>query len=129
MARVSGVIPALLSAALLVGCGPETLTLNMSELNNSGESGRAVITDDGKVLKVVITLSKGSDTGEQPVHIHEGDCPGLGAIYKPLTSLKDGTSTTEFADLRLSALKAGTYAINAHNSVNSTTYVSCGVIK
>ncbi len=120
---------AALSLLVGVGCGPETLTVNMTALNNSGENGKAVLTDDGKTLKVEITLDKGSDTGSQPVHIHDGDCPGLGAIFKPLSVLVDGKSTTELTDLRLSALRAGTYAINAHNSANTTTYVSCGVIK
>jgi hypothetical protein len=130
MIRTAATRCLLLAAGLtLAACGPETLTVTMAALNNSGENGTAVLTDDGKTLKVVISLSKGSDTGQQPVHIHDGDCPGLGAIYKPLSVLVGGASTTELTDLRLSALKAGSYAINAHNSVTTTTYVSCGVIK
>ena len=115
----------------VVGCGGGTVTVPMTQINNSGENGTAVLKDvGGGRTEVTITLTPGTDTGMQAVHIHntsDGTCPGLLDIFQGLNPLIDGGSDTTI-NVKLSDLQGKKYVINAHNSVTFTTYVSCGPI-
>lgn len=84
-------------------------------------------TADGKTT-VTIAL-KGSTAGvAQPAHIHEGACPGVGAVKYPLTNVTDGASTTTL-DVKFADLLTGGYSINVHKSTTeSGVYVSCVTI-
>lgn len=122
------VVLALAGAAMVSAADPVTVTLN--PLNDSGESGTAVLTDlgNGKVrVEVAIT---GAPAGVvQPMHIHKGTCANLDPkpTY-PLTSLTDGKSVTEI-EATLTDLQNGDFAINGHKSAQeASVYVFCGDI-
>src|SRR3989344_5768896 len=69
------------------------VVVNLIELNDSGESGTAVLEEkDGKV---VVTIQAIGGTNEaQPAHIHANDCPGLGPVKHGLKNVVNGTSVT-----------------------------------
>ncbi|HEX8221866.1 MAG TPA: hypothetical protein VF914_21940 [Chloroflexia bacterium] len=107
---------------------PDTVTVNLTEENNSGQNGTATLTAHGDTTMVVVNISGGSST-PQPAHIHPGTCATLDPkpIY-PLTSLVNGTSETT-VPVSLSQLVNGTFAINVHKSgPEASVYVSCGDI-
>jgi hypothetical protein len=111
-----------------VGYGAEPITVQLGPLNNSGESGTAVLTDAGPKTKVVVVI-KGAPAGVgQPLHVHKGTCAQLDA--KPaygLTTLTGGKSETTI-DVPIGDLRKG-YAINGHKSAqDASTYVFCGNI-
>jgi Cu/Zn superoxide dismutase len=105
-------------------------TITLTQENNSGQNGTAVLTDmeDG-TTKVTVDISGGSEVA-QPAHIHEGQCdPTLNPrpAY-PLTSVVNGKSET-IVPVDLHDLTDGTYAINIHKSAaEASVYVSCGNI-
>jgi hypothetical protein len=106
----------------------EPITVQLTPLNNSGESGTAVLTEAGTKTKVVINV-KGAPAGvPQPVHVHKGTCATLDP--KPaygLTTLSGGKSETTI-DVPLPELRKG-FAINGHKSAQeASTYVFCGNI-
>jgi hypothetical protein len=113
---------------LACACGAATVTVPMAAQNNSGETGTATLKDLGNSqTQVVISLTPGVDTGFQLAHIHQGTCGNVGNIQYPLTGV-DGGSSTSTVGAKLSHLQGGKYIINVHNSVNPSTYVSCGAI-
>jgi hypothetical protein len=101
--------------------------VTLDELNNSGMSGEAELTEteDGTHVSLMVEGA----TGGHPVHIHFGTCDNLGEIAAPLTDI-DATGKSETTvDLTLDELTSGEYAINAHESAaNITNYVACGEI-
>lgn len=105
----------------------EVVTVELSEQNDSGESGTAKLTEvDGKVY-VSLSLTGAPADVMQPAHIHVGACPDVGAVKYPLTSPVNGASETvldvTFDQLR-SELPLG---INVHKSdTEAKVYVSCG---
>lgn len=107
---------------------PDTVTVNLTEENNSGQNGTATLTANGDTTMVVVNISGGSST-PQPAHIHPGTCADLDPkpVY-PLTSLVNGTSETT-VPASLSSLVNGEFAINVHKSgPEASVYVSCGDI-
>jgi hypothetical protein len=116
----------------VVGAGvanaAEPITVQLTPLNNSGESGNAVLTDAGPKTKVVVTITGAPAGVGQPLHVHKGTCAQLDA--KPaygLTTLSGGKSET-MIDVPLANLRNG-YAINGHKSAQeASTYVFCGNI-
>lgn len=119
----------LLFAALaltLSACGPQTVSVTMNALNDSGQDGKATLTQEGNNVRVVVNIKTGSDTGEQTGHIHEGNCPGLGAVKHALSNVVNGTSITVVENVTLESISKT--AINIHNSQNPSRYVSCGEI-
>jgi hypothetical protein len=107
-----------------------TVTVKLDPLNNSGQSGTAVLSDLGNdQTKVVITIT-GEPTGaSEPVHIHNGQCgPTLGSVAFPLTNVVNGTSETT-VNKGLDDLSSGQFAINGHkSSAELSVYVFCGNI-
>lgn len=103
------------------------MTVELAELNGSGESGTATLTGtDGGKTRVVLDL-KNPTTGSQPAHIHRGNCAKLDP--KPrygLVNAMDGKSETIVGE-PLSELTGGGLAINVHQSNDDLgTYVACG---
>jgi hypothetical protein len=107
-----------------------TITIDVGELNDSGVSGTATLTDNGDGTTTVDIQVDGA-TGDHPAHIHEGTCDDLdpNPIY-PLTNVDaDGVSSTD-VDVSLEDLLASPHAINVHLSAdNIATYVACGNIE
>ena len=117
----------------LVGAGvagaAEPITVQLGPLNNSGESGNAVLSEDGNKTKVVVTVTGAPAGVGQPLHVHKGTC----AQFDPapsygFTTLADGKSETVI-DVPLSTLQKEQFAINGHKSAaEASTYVFCGNI-
>jgi CHRD domain len=109
---------------------PESITVDLEEENESGQSGTATLTPntDG-TLDVTIELSQVGDT-PQPAHIHEGTCPDVGDVAAALNDVVDGSSTTENVTVSLDDLlrtDSPGYAVNVHKSAaESDVYLACG---
>jgi len=102
----------------------QSVTINLTPQNNSGQTGTAVLTPDGAGTKVVLTLANAP--GPHPAHIHAGSCPTPGAVVFPLTSVTNGTSETTVAASIADIMKAP-HAINIHKSPQEIpAYTSCG---
>ena len=134
-ARWALVLLALLAAATLAGARPvaaavgDTLVITLEELNDSGVSGTATLTDNGDGTTTVAIEVEGA-TGGHPAHIHNGTCDDLdpNPLY-PLTTVdENGTSETD-VPYTLDDLLATPTAINLHESdTNLGTYIACGNI-
>jgi len=105
------------------------ITVNLEAQNNSGETGTATLTPEGRKTKVVIEMSNAPAGVAQPAHIHEGTCANLDKAPKwKLKPVKDGKSTTVVPASLKTILKAKT-AINVHKSLKEIKdYVACGDI-
>ena len=102
----------------------QSVTINLTAQNNSGQTGTAVLTPEGAGTKVVVTLSNAP--GPHPAHIHSGSCPTPGAVVFPLTSVTNGRSETTVAATIADILRAP-HAINVHKSPQEIpVYTSCG---
>ena len=102
----------------------QSVTVNLTAQNNSGQTGTAVLTSEGSGTKVVITLSNAP--GPHPAHIHTGACPTPGAVVFPLTSVTNGRSETTVAASIADILRAP-HAINIHKSPQEIpVYTACG---
>lgn len=125
-----GVIMAVPIIALAAQPAQSPLTIQLGALNNSGETGTAVLTDMGNgQLKVDVTITGEPAGASQPEHIHTGQCgPTLGGVVYPLSPLVDGKSSTTIT-ATLSSLMDGNHALNGHKSTAEiSTYVYCGNI-
>ena len=106
------------------------VTVTMGPGRDASQTGTATLTAQGSQTQVVINIQPGPAGVEQPVHIHQGSCPGVAAVVFPLTNVVDGTSTT-VVDATLDSLMTGGYSINAHQDTSQAglaIYVSCGNI-
>ncbi len=107
----------------------ETLTVTLSAVGTSGESGTATITEVAGKAKVVLALKGAAKDVSQPAHIHMGSCAKPGDVKYSLTSALNGASETTLA-VSLAELKAGVpLMINVHKSVADVAiYSACGDI-
>ncbi len=110
---------------------PQTLTVSLNGLNNSGQSGTATLTEQGDSDRTVVTINmSGEQAGaNEPAHIHIGACPNPGNVVYPLENVRNGQSSTTIP-VSLSALLGRLpLAINVHQSqAQINNYVSCGDI-
>jgi len=106
-----------------------TLTVPISALNGSGETGSAVLTQTADGVQVVVTI-KGAPADAQPMHIHAGTCAKINAAPEwPLTSVTDGKSTSVVKGVTIAQMLKVPYAINIHKSASDLAdYVACGNI-
>jgi hypothetical protein len=105
------------------------LTIDLGAQNNSGETGTATLTPEGRKTKVAIELSNTPAGVAQPAHIHKGTCADLDKAPKwKLEPVKDGKSTT-MVPVSLKTLLKDKTAINVHKSPTEIqAYVACGDI-
>src|SRR5215213_2927598 len=112
-----------------VGAQDNSVTIDLNELNDSGISGTATLTDNGDGTTTVEIQVDGA-TGGHPAHIHEGTCDDLNPNPQyPLASVdENGLSETD-VEVSLDDLLASPYAVNLHESdTNLGVYVACGEI-
>ncbi len=100
-------------------------TFNFAPGRDATQEGTVRLRQTGNQTSVTIAL-KGAAAGvAQPAHIHEGACPGVGAVKYPLANVVDGASTTPL-DVKFADLLTGAYSINVHKSTaESGVYVAC----
>ena len=96
--------------------------------NNSGQSGKVTLTDEGGKTKIVIEVASGPAGLAQPAHVHTGTCAkGLGAVKYPLNPVVNGRSETTITPSLHFLHGLGELGINVHKSESEVgTYVSCG---
>lgn len=120
-------LPVALPLALPADAQGATVTIALTQQNNSGQSGTATLSVDGDQTRVVIDLAN-SPAGPQPAHIHTGTCATLGGVAFNLEFPRDGKSTST-VNTPLRAIQTGGFAINVHKSPQEfSVYVACGDI-
>lgn len=107
----------------------DDVVVPIAELNGSGVSGDASLTDNGDGTTTVDILVDGA-TGGHPAHVHSGTCAALGDVVYPLTDVDASGSSVTIIDAPLADLStAGPYAVNIHLSADEIgSYVACGDI-
>ena len=105
----------------------ETVTLTAVDSTVIDQYGNAVITEKDGNLEVTLNLM-GENGASQPAHIHEGACPGIGAVVYPLENAVNGKSTSVIEDMTLEDLKDQLpLALNVHKSAEEVSvYTACG---
>lgn len=103
------------------------VAVSLNEENDSKQYGTAMLKEEGGKIMVMIDLNGATQGIKQPAHIHLGNCPGVGEVKYPLTSLENGKSetvlNTTFDDLK----KYLPLAINVHKSeTEAKIYTACG---
>jgi hypothetical protein len=109
--------------------GGDTVTVELTEQNGSGESGTAMLSAEGEQTRVVLELSNPT-SDSQPAHIHQGTCANLDpAPAFPLPNVENGSSEAT-VDVTLDELTSSEYAVNVHQSNDEAdVYVACGDIE
>jgi hypothetical protein len=88
-----------------------------------------VLVSAGAKTDVYVSIKPAAAGVAQPNHLHEGACPGVGAVKFPLTNIVDGKSKTTL-DATLDDILKGGYSYNAHESTTAVgKYVACGAVK
>jgi plastocyanin len=117
--------------AVYTSCGniPEnldTITIDLAEDNDSGQTGRALLTPRRENTEVWLFLSEG-EMESSAAHIHSGQCGDtLGGVEYPLTNIENGTSGTLVEGVTVASLLTGGFAVNTHNAQDSSIYTACG---
>lgn len=106
-----------------------SITIALSALSQSGQSGYATLISAAAQTKVAISVTPGAKGVAQPIHIHNKPCgQDIGKVVYPLTSIVDGRSAST-VDASLASLRTGAFAINGHKSAPEiATYIACGEI-
>ena len=93
------------------------LEIELFELNSSGQTGMATLTEMGDITRVVISLNPG-DLATELVHIHSGQCgDGLGGVQYALTSFVGGSGMSiTMVEATLPELQLSGYVINLHQA-------------
>lgn len=120
---------AMASFAATGALAQDDVIVPIDELNGSGVSGDASLTDNGDGTTTVDIMVDGA-TGGHPAHIHSGTCAELGDVVYPLTDVNASGESVTVVDVPLAdLLSGGPYAINIHLSADDIeTYVACGDI-
>jgi hypothetical protein len=120
------------NAGKYVACAniPKGAVLNLDKGRDGDQTpGTAVLLSAGTKTDVFVNIKPAAAGVSQPIHIHDGTCPGVGAVKYPLTNVVDGKSKTT-VDASLDDLLKGTYSVNIHESTaNSGKYVACAGVK
>ena len=110
------------------GPPPGTTEIALGPGRDGSQPGTAFIFAEGNFTLVFLQIAPGPAGVLQPAHLHDGDCPGVGAINAPLASVLDGESFT-ILSMPQSEVLAGNFAINVHQSAEQASiYVACGEV-
>jgi len=128
--RTAALVIALIGPhAMIASAAGSAVRIPLDTMNNSGESGVAILTADGAKTIVELQL-KGGSGDPQPAHFHTGTCDNYGPrpLY-PLRAVVHGASTT-ILDVPIEKLTAGDLVVNVHKSFDDiATIVSCAIAK
>lgn len=103
------------------------MNVTLDEVNNSGQSGNAIVREENGQTHISIILSGELSDIPQPAHIHVGNCPDVGEIVYPLNDVVNGRSETTI-NATFDMLRAQEpLGINLHKSANEINIAtSCG---
>lgn len=105
-----------------------SMTIDLDEVDGSGVSGTATMTETDGETTVSIELDGTPEDGVHPVHIHAGTCDDLGDVVFPLEDVVDGMSEST-VEASIDDIMAADHAINVHLSEDEMdVYVACGNI-
>jgi hypothetical protein len=124
---------ALVAVLTLVACAASASpprSVPLRELNDSGVTGTAVLTDLGGGRTRVEVNVEPAGHADMPAHIHPGSCQNLTPQPRyPLENVVNGHSVTD-VPASLAELTRGDVAVNLHNSnEDMRTYAACGEIR
>ena len=103
-----------------------SIIVPLDALNDSGQSGVAVLMGKGDTVEIVVDISPGAADVPQPIHIHAGSCDTLGDVAFALSNVVNGRSVTT-VEASLAEITTGGFTINGHKSGDEIgTYVTCG---
>lgn len=107
----------------------DDVVVPIDQVENSGISGDASLTDNGDGTTTVDILVDGA-TGGHPANIYAGACSALGDAVYPLTDVDASGESVTVVDATLESLTTGgPYAIGIQLSANGVdTQVACGDI-
>ena len=107
----------------------KVVSITLDEVDSSGQSGTATLTEMDSMTQVVLSISAGSSQSEL-VHIHTGQCGDtLGGVAHSLTNFAGGSgASTTMVEGTLASLQNGDHAINAHDASDASVYTVCGNI-
>lgn len=104
-----------------------TTTAVMAAVGEGGTAGTATLTQRGPKLEVVLDLPGATTDAPHPAHIHNGSCAAPGGIYKDLTAVENGKSTTLLDGVTLAEVTGGLHYVNVHKSAAELgVSISCG---
>lgn len=105
----------------------QSVTVSLSEQNDSGMSGVAVLTEVEGGTSVSLNLTGAPEGVAQPAHIHTGSCEDIGGVAYPLEFPVDGVSETMLEVTIDELLFELPLALNVHKSPEEVdVYVACG---
>jgi hypothetical protein len=105
-----------------------SLTIDLDEVEGSGVSGTATLTEEDGQTSVSIELEGTPEDGVHPAHIHSGTCDDLGDVVFPLEDVVEGSSEST-VEASIDDILAADHAINVHLSADEMdVYVACGEI-
>lgn len=125
---ISLVAAGLLAIAAIapVSADEHSITIDLDEVDGSGVSGTATLTEEDGQTTVEIELDGTPEDGVHPVHIHAGTCDDLGDVVFPLEDVVEGSSSSTI-DATLGDIMAAEHAINVHLSADElAVWVACG---
>jgi hypothetical protein len=130
MRRLAVLVGSFFAVALVSAAsaqGPVTIQLN--EVNNSGVSGVAILTDAGNnQTKVELAMLNEPTGATEPANVNAGQCgSSLGAVKFSLGNVAFDT-TTATANAPIDSLQTGGFAINVATSATNASSVACGTI-
>ncbi len=118
------------------GAGAGELTATLSEMEGSGVTGTAILTEDDDGTTRVVVSMQGLSEGPHANHIHHVACDAQGEVHLTLEERRAGAdgraeaTTTDFPeedpDRELSYFSAGHY-IAVHDTLGAV--ISCGNIE
>lgn len=113
-------------ADLVMAQAEASIIVPLGALNDSGQTGVAILIDKGDTTEVVVDLGSGAADVPQPIHIHSGTCDTLGGVVHALGNVVNGRSVTNI-DASLAEITTGDFAINGHKSGEEVSvYIACG---
>jgi len=107
---------------------PGSITVGLKEIEGSGQSGVASLSNvDGQTL-VVVSVSAGPAGASQTIHIHTGTCDASGGVEHALSNVEGGSSSTTVVITLEELLRGGQFAINLHDAADPSVDTACGNI-
>lgn len=106
-----------------------SILVQLSQKNDSGQDGEAILTDTSEGLSIIVEISPPSLPYSQPANIHKGTCSDLGDVFYEL-GIVEGGFMEILLDTDLDSLSQKTpLAINVVRSeTQKDIRVACGDI-